>query len=319
MMFGFLGAELVQLMAEAGVYSIEELVGNRNALRVLGRHPEVKALLTEPYGENPPERRGNTHERNSIRNEKPVLELRVIDDPALGTKEDPIKLTTEERSWGTLLASDRLTHRLPEIREIYSTGWGGQSFGAFICGLRLYHAGFLDDNVGQGAGMGSRIVVVPPHDARYTDGQLELAGNGLGYGATPVAKIYVRGPAGNRPANRLSGAEVVTMGQGDHGANFMTGGMVLSIGPVGRNFGAGMTGGVCWIYDPNGSSIPHISNEVQYTQGVSDEHERQFLRLLRDFVTQTELPGDTAESFLPLAILNDFERYRGSFITVTPR
>jgi glutamate synthase domain-containing protein 3 len=150
------------------------------------------------------------------------------------------------------------------------TGSAGQSFGAFLVdGMRLILEGEANDYVGKGMS-GGVIAIRPPREAPFRDPQV-IAGNTILYGATG-GELYLAGKAGERFAVRNSGATAVVEGVGDHGCEYMTGGTVVVLGPTGRNFGAGMTNGIAFVYDPAGEFDGRINGEsVLVERGLSAE------------------------------------------------
>ena len=135
--------------------------------------------------------------------------------------------------------------------RIQMEGTGGQSFGAFLArGITLYLIGDANDYTGKGLS-GGRVVVRPSIDVRGDATQNIIVGNTVLYGATS-GEAFFRGVAGERFAVRLSGATAVVEGTGDHGCEYMTGGTVVVLGKTGRNFAAGMSGGIAYVYDEDG-------------------------------------------------------------------
>ena len=138
------------------------------------------------------------------------------------------------------------------------TGSAGQSFGCFLArGVTLLLEGDANDYVGKGLS-GGRIAVYPPKTATFKPEENIIAGNVIGYGAI-AGEIYLRGVVGERFCVRNSGAEAVVEGVGDHACEYMTGGRVIVIGPTGRNFAAGMSGGIAYVYDDSGQ-LPRLCN-----------------------------------------------------------
>jgi glutamate synthase (NADPH/NADH) large chain/glutamate synthase (ferredoxin) len=135
--------------------------------------------------------------------------------------------------------------------RIQLEGTGGQSFGAFLCnGITLYLIGDANDYTGKGLS-GGRVVVRPSIDFRGASERNTIVGNTVMYGAT-AGEAFLSGVAGERFAVRLSGATAVVEGTGDHGCEYMTGGTVVVLGKTGRNFAAGMSGGIAYVYDEDG-------------------------------------------------------------------
>jgi glutamate synthase domain-containing protein 3 len=166
------------------------------------------------------------------------------------------------------------------------TGSAGQSFGAFaVDGMRLILEGEANDYVGKGMS-GGTIAVRPPKDAQFTTPQT-IAGNTILYGATG-GELYLAGWVGERFAVRNSGARAVVEGVGDHGCEYMTGGVVAILGPTGRNFGAGMTNGTAYVYDPFGEFDGHINGEsVLVERGLGNEDATRLRELIERHVALT--------------------------------
>ena len=182
-----------------------------------------------------------------------------------------------DRTVGTMLGSEITRHwgraGLPDDTvRLRFTGSAGQSFGAFIPpGLTLELEGDTNDYVGKGLS-GGRIVVRPPEEAPFKAHENVIAGNVALYGAT-AGEAFIRGVAGERFAVRNSGAVAVVEGVGDHGCEYMTGGRVLVIGRTGRNFAAGMSGGVAWVFDPDGTFAARCNTEMVGLEPLADDAE----------------------------------------------
>jgi glutamate synthase (NADPH/NADH) large chain len=157
--------------------------------------------------------------------------------------------------------------------DIHFTGAAGQSFGAFVpAGIQMRLEGDGNDFVGKGLS-GGRLILHPHRDAPFAAEENVIAGNVVGYGATG-GEIFIRGTVGERFAVRNSGATLVVEGVGDHGCEYMTGGRVVVLGATGRNFAAGMSGGIAYVYDPDGvfaSNVNYEMVEVEPVTGEDDE------------------------------------------------
>jgi glutamate synthase (NADPH/NADH) large chain len=151
---------------------------------------------------------------------------------------------------------------LPEgTINIHFTGSAGQSFGAFVpAGIEMRLEGDANDYVGKGLS-GGRLIVHPHVSAPLVAEENVIAGNVIGYGATS-GEIFIRGLVGERFCVRNSGATAVVEGVGDHGCEYMTGGRVVVLGPTGRNFAAGMSGGIAYVYDPHGTFAAQVNYEM---------------------------------------------------------
>jgi glutamate synthase (NADPH/NADH) large chain len=185
------------------------------------------------------------------------------------------------RTVGTMLGSE-LTRRhggdgLPAgTIDITLTGSAGQSFGAFVpSGITLRLVGDSNDYLGKGLS-GGRIVVHPAPDSPFVAEDNIVAGNVILYGATG-GEVFLRGVVGERFCVRNSGATAVVEGVGDHGCEYMTGGRVVVLGPTGRNFGAGMSGGIAYVYDGDGMFFTRLNREMVDLDDL-DEDDDEFLR-----------------------------------------
>ena len=184
------------------------------------------------------------------------------------------------RSVGTMLGS-RLTRKwggagLPDDTIVLRfTGSAGQSFGAFVPrGITMLLEGDANDYVGKGLS-GGRIVVRPDRQARFVAERNVIAGNVVGYGATS-GELFLRGIVGERFCVRNSGATAVVEGVGDHGCEYMTGGRVVVLGPTGRNFAAGMSGGIAYVLDEAGTFVSLVNAEMVDVVGL-DGDDREWL------------------------------------------
>jgi glutamate synthase (ferredoxin) len=208
---------------------------------------------------------------------------------------------------GVAIAS-RYGSRPPAGRaRIEFAGTAGQSFGAFLAaGVELRLEGAANDYVGKGMG-GGRLVIRPPADDA---GDPVLVGNTVLYGAT-AGELFCAGRAGERFAVRNSGATAVVEGTGDHCCEYMTGGTVVVLGPVGRNLGAGMTGGEVFLYD-EGERVPErLNGELVLARRPVD---LELVRLRELIVAHAELTGSATAA----AVLANWDRAAGSFWRVAP-
>src|SRR6185503_6634155 len=194
---------------------------------------------------------------------------------------------------------------------VHFTGSAGQSFGAFLSpGLRLWLEGETNDYTGKGMGGGEIIVRMRP-EARYASHENTIIGNTVLYGATGGA-LYAAGRAGERFAVRNSGAVAVIEGLGDHGCEYMTGGVVLVLGTTGRNFAAGMTGGLAYVFDEDGSFSIRCNAEMVELGAPDAEDEANIRALLTSHLDATGSPRAAD-------LLACWERVRAQFLRVSPR
>ncbi|MEI8239977.1 MAG: glutamate synthase subunit alpha, partial [Actinomycetota bacterium] len=166
-----------------------------------------------------------------------------------------------------------------------------------------------DDYVGKGLS-GGRVVVRPDRRATFLAEQNIIAGNVIGYGATG-GEIFLRGIVGERFCVRNSGATAVVEGVGDHGCEYMTGGRVVVLGPTGRNFGAGMSGGIAYVYDPDHAFPAKLNREMVQLQELSDDDRTFLLHILRQHVEHTD-------SAVAHRIVDDWSDQWSSFAKVMP-
>jgi len=247
-----------------GYRTLDEIIGRSDllALKPISDHPKADTLdlspifsQADPYGKSP---RHHIQERNTFDDEP--LDERIIKDAKMALEgAGSIRLTypirNTNRAVGTRLSGEIATrygdNGLPfGTIECHFRGTAGQSFGAFLIrGVRLILTGEANDYVGKGMG-GGEVVIAPPHNASFESYKNTIIGNTVLYGATG-GSLFAAGLAGERFCVRNSGATAVIEGVGDHGCEYMTGGLVLILGETGRNFGAGMTGGIAYVFDEN--------------------------------------------------------------------
>jgi glutamate synthase (NADPH/NADH) large chain len=215
------------------------------------------------------------------------------------------------RTVGTMLGHE-VTKRyggagLPEgTISLHFTGSAGQSFGAFVPrGMSLRLAGDANDYLGKGLS-GGHITVLPPGGSSFKAEDNIIAGNVILYGAT-AGEVFLRGKVGERFCVRNSGATAVVEGVGDHGCEYMTGGRVLILGPTGRNFAAGMSGGVAYLLDADESRINREMVDVERVDADDDDFVRE---LLGRYERETASP-------VAAALLADWDPSR--FTRVMPR
>jgi glutamate synthase domain-containing protein 3 len=249
-----------------------------------------------------------------------LLQLADLDNPRWNegaTIDANLAISNVDRTVGATLAG-AIAKRwgdsgLPkgEIRVCF-TGTAGQSFGAFaIRGMRFDLTGEANDYVGKGLG-GGEIVVRAPDYARYRPAESSLMGNTVLYGATG-GTLFAAGQAGERFAVRNSGATAVVEGLGDHGCEYMTGGVVAVLGRTGRNFGAGMTGGRAYVWDPQEQFPARMNPDLVRYERIEDE---TALAELHDLITQhVELTGSRRGRDL----LHGWERTQHQFWVVLPK
>src|SRR5690606_30922097 len=260
--FQFIAEEVREYLAQLGFRSLEEAIGHVEVLDTTKaeNHWKAHGLDLSPILHLPELPEGTA--RHRVVEQDHGLEASLdtelirICRPALEHGQ-PVRAQVPVRNIHRTVGT-RLGHEVTKATQgvglpdgtidITLTGSGGQSFGAFLpAGITLRLEGDSNDYLGKGLS-GGRLVVRPPRDAGFVAEQQIIAGNVIGYGATG-GEIFLRGQVGERFCVRNSGAIAVVEGVGDHGCEYMTGGTVVVLGPTGRNFAAGMSGGVAYILD----------------------------------------------------------------------
>ncbi len=294
--FTFIAEDVRNILAKLGYKSIEEIVGRSDLLKVIddefAQKFDFQNVLRRIDGIDTCQKdRNEPYDKNEF--EKALLKKvhRTIENPKM-----PIKVKETicnlNRSFGTLISGEIAKYYgdkgLPENSINFElTGIAGQSFGALLSkGMNLNLYGAANDYVGKGMN-GGKIIVNTPHQGPEFAG----AGNTCLYGATG-GKLYVRAAAGERFAVRNSGCIAVVEGTGDNACEYMTGGIVVILGDTGINFGAGMTGGLGFVYDPQKAFVDKMNQElIEAVRIDTDDTERERLylkRLLMDYENETE-------------------------------
>ncbi len=308
--FFFVAEEARQLMAQLGIRKFDDLIGRADLLDTQKGVEHWKAdgldfgrLFYQP---NVPADVPRMHVAEQEHGLERALDVRLIEKSKAalekGEKVQFIEVARNvNRTVGAMLSGE-LTRRYPQglpddTLRIQLEGTGGQSFGAFLAkGITMYLIGDANDYTGKGLS-GGRIVVRPSIDFRGEAVKNTIVGNTVLYGAT-TGEAFFSGVAGERFAVRLSGATAVVEGTGDHGCEYMTGGTVVVLGKTGRNFAAGMSGGVAYVYDEDGQFATRcntsmvsmdkvVSSADQHLHDTSGWHgnetdEDQLKRLLQD-------------------------------------
>ncbi len=299
--FEFIAEEVREIMAELGFRTVEEMVGHSEMLntKTAVEHWKAKGLDISPIlavPQNPYQQSMyNTVAQDhglggALDNELMARAAKSIETGEKIRFSSPIM--NVNRTVGTMLGN-AVTRRwagagLPDDTiSIDFTGSAGQSFGAFVPqGITLRLAGDANDYVGKGLS-GGRIVVRPDSATSFVAEDNVIAGNVIGYGATS-GEIYLRGMVGERFCVRNSGATAVVEGVGDHGCEYMTGGRVVVLGPTGRNFAAGMSGGVAYVYDPQAVFGAKVNYELVDLESLSSTDLDELKAILTMHVTETD-------------------------------
>ncbi len=316
----FLAQEVREWLARIGARKLDEIIGRVDLLRLkpnldLPKAPRLllEALLKDP---DPSGHRPKKHvvERNDRPSDSPLDDVILQDASDALQGRGPIRLRYEikntHRTVGAKLSGE-IAFRygdkgLPDgTIECYFRGSAGQSFGAFLLrGVRLILEGEANDYVGKGM-HGGEIIIFPPKERKYTTYENVIVGNTVMYGATG-GYLFAAGRAGERFCVRNSGGTAVVEGVGDHGCEYMTGGVVVVLGETGRNFGAGMTGGVAYVLDDSGEFEKRYNPQLVGIERISSLEDADQLRRLIEMHyerTQSERARDILDNWeecLPL-------------------
>ena len=319
--FEFIAQEVREYLAELGFRTIDEAIGQVELLDTAEAIAHWKAsgldlspILRTPDDRDEPRRRVTVQDHGlekALDNTLIALAEGALNDGVAVKLELPIR--NVNRTVGTMLGHE-VTKRyraagLPDDTiDVTFTGSAGQSFGAFVPrGVTLRLVGDANDYVGKGLS-GGRIIVKPFDDAPFAAHQNVIAGNVLLYGAT-AGEAFVRGVVGERFCVRNSGATAVVEGVGDHGCEYMTGGQVVVLGPTGRNFAAGMSGGVAYLVDLDPS---RVNTEMVDVETPDDDELAKLQQLVRKHVAETG-------SRLGEELLADWATTAGRFSKIMPR
>ncbi len=324
----FIAQELREYMARLGVRTVDELVGRTDLLKVRehavnGRAATVdlSAILGNPYTGAEYKTHFDPADAYDFELEKTVDQSILLAKlgPALkkGRKSRlSLDVTSTDRAVGTILGSDITRLHGEGLEEdtftVHCTGGGGQSFGAFLPkGLTLELEGDSNDYFGKGLS-GGKLAVYPSKTAAFRADENIIIGNVALYGATS-GKAFINGMAGERFCVRNSGVVAVVEGVGDHGCEYMTGGRVVVLGPTGKNFAAGMSGGIAYVWDEHRDLYLRLNKELVSMEPLRSKHDMEELRtLLTEHVQATGSPRARA-------VLERFEDNVSHFKKILPR
>jgi glutamate synthase (ferredoxin) len=323
----FIAVDLRALMAQLGFRTIDEMIGRTDRLepRRAVTHWKAKGLdfsniLYQPDVGPEIGRYCQMKQDHGIAQSLDMTQLLELCRPALERGEKVIAelpIRNVHRVVGTI-TSGEITKKygakgLPEDTiKLKFTGSAGQSFGAFVTrGMTLAIEGDANDYFGKGLS-GGKLVIYPPAQARYKAEDNMIVGNVALYGAS-AGEVYIRGMAGERFAVRNSGANAVVEAIGDNGCEYMTGGNVVVLGRAGRNFGAGMSGGVAYVMDESGEFAQGVNPQMVGVEKLEDPGEIAAVRAL----VQKHL--DHTKSSRALHILADWDTCLPKFVKVMPR
>ena len=314
------------IMADLGFRNINEMIGRVDALEMQKAIDHWKAdgidlssILTPAEKPHPDVGTYCTESQDHGLDEVLDMQLLELAMPTL-KKGSPVNIElpiiNTDRTVGTILSNEVAKSQggntLPEDTiKIKFIGSAGQSLGAFLAqGISIDLEGDANDYVGKGLS-GGKIAIYPPRSSNFIPEENIIAGNVCLYGATG-GKAFFRGRAAERFCVRNSGAQAVIEGVGDHGCEYMTGGRAVILGPTGRNFAAGMSGGVAYIWDPNNEFPPNCNMEMVNLEKVADKDD---IEELRSLIGQHEkVTGSTIAN----NILNNWNQSLSHFIKVMP-
>ena len=321
----FIAQELREIMAKLGFRTVDEMVGK---VEKLDRNSAIEHYKSRGIDLSPILHKVEVADDVDILNTEQqdhqlerALDFEIIDKahPALFRKEPTVldlKINNENRAVGAILSNEISkiygAQGLPDnTLKINFKGSAGQSFGAFATkGLTLNVIGNTNDYLGKGLS-GAKITVRIPDESTIIPEDNIIIGNVALYGATSGA-VYINGKAGERFCVRNSGATAVVEGIGDHGCEYMTGGVAVILGAVGRNFGAGMSGGIAYVYDPKKTFVNKCNKEGLNLDPLSDEaHVLELKSLIENHYNNTLSP-------LAQRILEQWETSVQQFVRVLP-
>jgi glutamate synthase (NADPH/NADH) large chain len=323
--FEFITEELREIMAELGYRTVNEMIGQVDALRMRDniQHWKFKNLDLSSvlYKEPADDTVGLFQTEIQDHGLSNVLDWELLKaaQPAIDKKQKvkaSFEIKNTDRTAGTIVSNEiSKVHKAAGLPEdtIHFTfkGTAGQSFGAFnTAGITLELEGDANDYFGKGLS-GAQLIVYPDLKASFVAEDNIIIGNTAFYGATS-GQAYIRGKAGERFAVRNSGATVVVEGVGDHGCEYMTGGTAVILGPTGRNFAAGMSGGIAYIYNVKGNFNEMCNMEMVDLDPVMEEDKKSLKQFIQNHFDKT---GSQVAKF----ILADFDNQLTNFIKVFPR
>ena len=324
----FMAEDLREYMARLGVHTVDELVGRTDLLKVKdapagsrASEMDLTALLKNPLVENSSVHFNAKDVYNFGLEKTPDMRVLMKKFKKSFDMAEPKPMTVElevgntDRAFGTIFGSEitrKFGNTLPEDTfHVICNGYGGQSFGAFIpAGLTLELVGDSNDYMGKGLS-GGKLIVYPPKDVTYDRSENIVIGNVALYGAT-AGKAFINGVAGERFCVRNSGATAVVEGVGDHGCEYMTGGTVVVLGKTGKNFAAGMSGGIAYVLDEDWDFYTRVNKDMVSLEPVEHKYDVSLLKdLIREHVEATGSPRGKE-------ILDNFGEYLPKFKKVLP-
>ena len=319
--------ELRQIMAELGFKTVNEMIGRTDKLEMVNalKHWKKQGIDLSNILVNAADLRPgastyqNIHQDHGLESQLDNTLIKLANEAINHQRPVNIehKIVNTDRAVGTMLSSalvkkvgdsNKLDDRLINIKL---TGSAGQSLGAFLAkGVSISVEGDANDYVGKGLS-GGCLAVYPPKNSTFNANEQMIAGNVCAYGATS-GQLYLSGKVSERFCVRNSGAKVVVEGIGDHGCEYMTGGRVVILGEVGRNFGAGMSGGIAYLYDPNNQAKAQCNLAMIDLDPMDDEAKIELKELVQNHTKYTY-------SALAKSLLDDWDNALTNFTKVMPK
>jgi len=334
----FIARELREYMAKLGVRTLKELVGRTDLLKMKNFDSEeagvkekidLSRILLDMSGVAREEQTFNPDLKYDFKLETTKDESVLLKDKAIkavlaqasknqkadNSCEVSVNVSNTDRAFGTLLGAEITRNAAEGLKEdslvINATGAGGQSFGAFIPrGLTINLVGDSNDYFGKGLS-GGKLIVHAPEDAGYNAEENIIIGNVALYGATS-GEAYIAGMAGERFCIRNSGATAVVEGVGEHGCEYMTGGRAVILGPTGKNFAAGMSGGIAYVLDVDNTLYKNLNKQMVNMQQLTEKNDIEELRSIIE--KHVALTGSEKGK----KILDEFEEYAPHFKKIIP-
>ena len=322
----FIAQEMREIMASLGVRTVDELVGRTDLLESTAAIAAWKAqgidlsnILFQPYSAEHVQNIQTIEQDHALDQTFDYTTLIPLCQPAIDNGEQiraRLPIRNVYRSVGTMLGG-KISRKygldgLPEDTiKLHLDGTGGNSFAAFLPkGVTFNVSGDANDYFGKGLS-GGKLAIFPQPETTFVPEDNIIIGNVALYGATS-GEAYIRGMAGERFAVRNSGATAVVEGVGDHGCEYMTGGRVLVLGRTGRNFAAGMSGGIAYVWDQDGQFRSRVNPSMVDVEGVNSAEVDFIKDLLRNHVAYTD-------SGVATELLTHWNDYEAQFVRVIPR
>lgn len=317
--FNFIAMELREIMAELGFRTVNEMVGKAKTLKVRSdlEHWKLQSLDLSPilYEREVNSNVGIYHQFDQDHELEEILDRKIIADWKDGKTNVNYPIINTDRSAGAMLSYEiSLKHKAAGLPEdsftVNFNGSAGQSFGVFLTkGVKFNLEGEANDYVGKGLS-GGKIVIKPPKEATFVPHENIIIGNVAFYGATS-GKAFINGLGGERFCVRNSGAEAVVEGVGDHGCEYMTGGKVVILGNVGKNFAAGMSGGIAYVFNPDDTFADNCNTEMVDIDQPDSNDLADVRAMIEEHIAETN-------SKMASYIINDWDELSKYFIKVMP-